>query len=73
MLEMTTYRGPRKRGKEWDDVATTLISYSVYCRSPYGLPQSKPAHFGDPVKHDVQLRQSQVVMLRERAYFTLKQ
>lgn len=58
MLEMTTDRGLKKRHKERDDVATTLIFYILYCRSPYGPPQSRPHHFGESVKQGVQLHQS---------------
>lgn len=59
MLEMTTDGGPRKRRKEWDDVAiTTLISYIAYCRNPYGLPESRPCHFGESLKHSIRLHQS---------------
>lgn len=58
MLEMTADGGPRERRKEWDVVATiTLISNIVYCRSPYGLPQSRPCHFGESPKHCIWLHQ----------------
>ena len=58
MLEMTTDRSPRKQCKEWDDVATMTLVYIVYCRSPYGLPQSRPCHFGESGKHSARLHQS---------------
>lgn len=75
MLEIATHGGPRKGCKECDDMAiSSKLIYVVYCRNSYGLPQSRPCHSVESVRHRLfACTNPQVVMLRERAYFTPKQ